>query len=97
MEFIPFWFEANQAWGKIDSLEEWKQIINAHKSGQWSEVSGRKLMEMAHATIETEEVESGRKKAPEKYIPNFGLYAEHKSSITLEAWAKKNNMYDILV
>lgn len=89
MEFIPFWFEANQAWGRIDSLEEWKLIINAYKSEGRQKVSGRKLMEMANATIEIEEVESGRKEALEKYIPNFGLYAEHKSSITLEAWAKK--------
>jgi len=97
MEFRPFWFEANQAWGEVNSLKEWKRILDVHKR-VWSneEISGKKLMAMAHATIKTEEVEGKKKKAREGYIPNFGLYAEHKSSMTLEDWAKNNNMYDIL-
>ncbi|MCK4800142.1 hypothetical protein KAS31_04150 [Candidatus Parcubacteria bacterium] len=96
MKFIEFWFEANQTWGRMSSLEEWKKALKIYAEFN---KSGTDLMKMAHATIETEKVESGTEKEADGYLPNFGLYIteEHASQMTLEDWAKKNNMYDILV
>ena len=96
MKFIAFWFEANQAWGNMSSLEEWKKVLEIYAEFNRS---GTDLMKRAYATIETEKVESGTKKAFDGYLPNFGLYTtdEHTAQMTLEDWAKKNNMYDILV
>lgn len=96
MKFIEFWFEANQAWGRMSSPEEWENALKVYAE---SNRSGIDLMRAAHATIETEKVESGTEKASDGYLPNFGLYTtdEHTSQMTLEDWAKKNNMYDILV
>ena len=96
MKFISFWFEGNQTWREVSSLEEWKEVLKIYAEFNRS---GTDLMKMAHATIETEMVENGAEKEPDEYLPNFGLYTteEHTSQMTLEDWAKKNNMYDALV
>ena len=41
MKFIPFWFEANQAWGRITSPDDWKRIIKNHGRGWTGKESGR--------------------------------------------------------
>ncbi len=90
MKFKPFFFDSNRAWGRIESLSEWQHIVLCLK------ISGKMLMKKACATIDTKNIENRKQKKHYGYIPNFGLYSEHISSLTLEAWAKKNNMYNIL-
>lgn len=31
-KWVPFWFEGNQAWGLIDSPEEWERIKAAYST-----------------------------------------------------------------
>ncbi len=94
-KFVPFHFEGNQAWGKIQSLDDWARVLLAY-SKPGARRTSAELMSLARATFETGEVENGTRVAPLGYIPNFGLYQEHDASLTLEVWAKKNGMFEVL-
>lgn len=95
-DFKAFWFESNQAWGNVESLADWVRIVNAHKEGWRENVTGETLMGYAKATMETFGVEFEGDSPLDRYRPNFGLYPEHRSTLTLAEWAKNNGMYDIL-
>ena len=82
MSFRQFNFDGNQAWGLIDSMDEWRRIVKAY--AVWDVPT---LMQRAHATV----------KSQNEPVPSFGLRYEHRSGLTLEAWAKQHNVYDLLV
>lgn len=82
VSFQPFNFDGNQAWGFIDSMDEWRRIVKAYAT--WDVQT---LMKRAQATI----------KSQHEPVPSFGLRYEHRAELTLEAWAKQHNVYDLLV
>lgn len=92
-EFKPFWFEANLAYGRIDSIEKWGEIIEAHGNIK----SVEEFLKNVHATVETEKTEVGAMKKMERYIPKFELHVDHGSLMTLKDWAQRNGMFDILM
>lgn len=94
-KFVPFYFEGSQARGEIRSLDDWTRVLFAYSMLGRPGRTGEELMQ-ARATFETEDVENGTRVAPLGYMPNFGLYQEHDASLTLEVWAKKNGMFEVL-
>lgn len=103
VRFLVFWFEANQSWGLIKSLDDWRRIVRNHISG-WNR-EGRttmsemavELLETSHATSETAEFLQHGKVMPfgSRHL-NFGLYSEHKTPLTMADWAKSKAVYDLL-
>lgn len=92
--FKTFYFDGNDAWGMVDSIDEWKRIVDAHKSYT---VTVEILMEKSQANHGTNDVEAENKEANDEYVPNFGFRIEHQFKPTLADWAKANGMYDLLV
>lgn len=82
VSFRQFNFDGNQAWGLIDSMEEWRRIVKAYEV-----CDVPTLMQRARATV----------KSQNEPVPSFGLRYEHRSDLTLEAWAKQHNVYELLV
>lgn len=95
-KFVPFWFEGNQVFGEIQSLDDWSRVLLAYSKPGRPRRTVEELIQ-ARATLETEEVENGIEFAPPGYMPNFGFRREHDASLTLEAWARKNGMYEVLL
>ena len=72
-----FWFETNQAFGPVDSAEDWSRM----KSQYDRAYPGCNVYDLKEA--------GGRDKYP---IPSFGQRREHTGDRTLGEFFKKNGM-----
>lgn len=105
--FVPFFFDGNLFFGEVNTITDWLELCCAYR-GEFSRRSERggsekenrtRLMSRATATRTTEDIVERGYSFPKWYkLPNFGLRSEHiGQSLTLEAWLKKNSMYDLLL
>ncbi|MDA3839509.1 MAG: hypothetical protein PF572_00315 [Patescibacteria group bacterium] len=83
-------------WGQVNSLNDWKRIVDAQHACD-CEMNSTELMKMAKSTVETSAIFLGGENPPEDHLPNFGLRREHIALTTLEEWARKNDMYELLI
>lgn len=75
-----FYFDGNQAWGLIESPEEWQRIVGEYK---------------AHSDTEPDFLRRARfnpRSVKESGIPAFGFYGEYTGPLTLGEWADQNGM-----
>lgn len=80
--WVPFWWESNQTWGRIESPEDWEKVFDCYgKPGVAS-----------HEQLGTaQEAEEGHGRGDSK-IPKFGFRAECNGDLTLKDWADANQM-----
>lgn len=76
--FKPFYWESNQCWGTVDSLEQWHWMLKRLLKANYlkASITGAKCLSSQ---------ESSEK-------PCFGLYNEYTGSLTLGEWAQTNNI-----
>lgn len=87
MTWTPFYYEANQAWGLIDSPEEWERIIRNHMSG-WNEDESERPVVVKRLL----EAQSNSYKDSGRTTPDFGLYAEYTGDDNLRDFAARHGM-----
>lgn len=82
-EWVPFWFEANMAFGRIDCPARWESVKNVYDT---ETLKAAQFAQYGKANRKPEDLKPGE-------LMNFGLRWEHNGELTLGAWAKENGMY----
>lgn len=96
-KFIEFYVDTTLAWGYVRSIRAWRDILEAHHGlCARPEDVAPSLMRELRATIETRDVDNGEVPPSDGHLPNFGWRREHHTDMTLEDWARKHGMYDML-
>jgi len=102
-KWISFFWDSNGAFGEIDSLKTWHEILR--KLGKHSRLTQSEALEFAlDGRIASKE---SIEKLPAEYhfgspgvqrgaIPSFGYRREHRGSFTLREWAQENGMLKYL-
>ncbi len=73
MVFPKFWFESNQAFDTIDSLEKLEWLVKTCQTG-WNESRSETIRVLS---------QSRQFERTRRNIPEYGRYAEHRGSRTL--------------
>ena len=97
--FKPFRLETNMYFAVITTLEEWKEGIESWMREERDDAREKmplSIMALAHADKKTATAEKNKTSRPQDYMPEFGTYPEHTEKLTLEVWAKENDMYKML-
>jgi hypothetical protein len=80
----------------VESVEDWKKIVDVYRENYGEMFKSEKLMSLTHMTDISSWVENGEIEPDSDYIPKFSLYRDFLNFPTLESWAKKNNMFELL-
>ena len=87
LEWIPFFFDSNGAFGEVDSPEAWGRIV-AKMTAHYRSDFRRMLLEAREAPSTfihpSDLIQGQRTRDP---IPNFGWRREHVGRRTLGEWA----------
>ena len=97
IKWVPFFFDGNAAFGKIDTIERWHWLIDGYVQAvpggkdRAREAVVEQLLQATMAPVA--EVEQ----LPQSYfvptdLPSFGWRREHTSALTLGVWAQTVGM-----
>lgn len=81
LEFTPFHFESNQAWGTCYCLDDWKEVVDNYLS-YWQTLNLRSAMQANYRQLDS----------PEPLSHNFGFRREHCGSNSLTDFALRHDM-----
>lgn len=80
--WVPFWWESNQIHGRIESPEDWEEVVACYgKPGVAS------IDQLGQGQEDPQGHGSGDAK-----IPKFGFRSECNGDLTLKNWADANQM-----
>lgn len=86
LEWTPFHFESNQAWGTCYCLEDWKEVVENYLS-YWQNLNLRSAKQANYRQLDS----------PEPLSHNFGFRVEHRGDFTFTDFANKHNMLELLL
>ncbi len=98
-KWVPFYFDGNLAFGKINSLSGWKKIVRAYmkdflrknKDGEWERIKDEESVKDAIEILKG--AKASQFCSPPREIPAFGFYIDYTEKPTLGEWADEVRLH----